>query len=79
MKIKMRSTSKTLDKINIDASKRHSEKTTLIEYISIDNQDNIIMAKVKQIGDYLMLVAVCVAVREAMVVAVQKILENVII
>lgn len=58
---------------------RYSTRSTAIGYVMMDNHAIIIMANGKQIGDCPILAAVCFSIRKAILVAIQKNLQRIII
>lgn len=65
-------------KMNVDASWRHWIKSTSIVYIMRDNHYNVIMAKSKRIEDCSIVVAECLAMREAILMASQEDIQQII-
>lgn len=59
-------------KVNVDASRRHWMKSTSISYIMRDHHSKVIGIDSKTIGDCVILMAVCLAVHEAIRKAGQK-------
>lgn len=72
----MEPTPKTTVKIKVDTSRKYNK---IIKCVVRDNQAKIIMTKGKHINEYPILVTECFIVQEALMVAVQKNMQEVII
>lgn len=59
-------------KTNVDESGRISRKTFFVGYVIRDSHDKIMMARGKAIGDYLILIAECLAVLETIILTIHK-------
>lgn len=75
----METLTRRLDKINVDVSRRLSKGAALLGYVMKDHHARAVMEKRKQKGDSFILMAECLAVREAIAMTIQKSLQRIII